>query len=129
VGKPIRHRGKWRIRWLDENGARRSEVYDDYKDAAFKLRQHQQEVEEIRRGLRAPIAPDKSFDELCDYWLNKRAALKRSRKDDESIIRRHLRPTFGGLRVREFSLESGVERVDPVPRDARLDAAGPREQA
>jgi len=78
VGKPIRHRGKWRIRWLDPNGERRSEVYDDHKDAAFKLRQHQQEVEEICRGLRAPIAPDKSFDELCDYWLNKRAALKRS---------------------------------------------------
>jgi hypothetical protein len=40
VGKPIRHRGKWRIRWLDPNGERCSEVYDDYKDAAFKLRQH-----------------------------------------------------------------------------------------
>src|SRR5262245_5048451 len=100
MARPVKLRGKWRIRWADESGQRCSEVYDEYADAAFKLREHQLEVEQIRRGLRAAQPPDKTFDELCDYWLDKRAPRKRSRKDDESIIRRHLRPTFGALRLR-----------------------------
>jgi hypothetical protein len=33
MAKPIRHRGKWRIRWIDADGKRRSEVYADYNDA------------------------------------------------------------------------------------------------
>lgn len=112
MAKPVKHRGKWRIRWLDQDGKRHSEVYDDFRDASFKLREHQQQVDEIKRGLRAAIVPDKTFEDLCDYWLTKRAILKRSRKDDESIIRRHLRPVFGGLMVRDFGATRGVERID-----------------
>jgi hypothetical protein len=26
VAKPVKHRGKWRIRWFDENDKRQSEV-------------------------------------------------------------------------------------------------------
>ncbi len=33
MAKPIKHRGKWRIRWKDSNGKRRSEVFADYNDA------------------------------------------------------------------------------------------------
>jgi hypothetical protein len=29
VAKPTKHRGKWRIRWLDEKGQRQSDVFDD----------------------------------------------------------------------------------------------------
>lgn len=108
MARPVRHGRSWRIRWIDAEGRRQSEVHDDHADAVFKLRQHQLEAEQVRRGLRAPDPPSKTFDELCDYWLARRAVLKRSRKDDESILRRHLRPVFGGLRLREV----GVERVD-----------------
>jgi integrase len=108
VARPVRYGRRWRIRWTDADGRRRSEVYDDHADAAFKLRQHQLEVEQVRRGLRAPEPPPKTFDELCDYWLARRAVRKRSRTDDESILRRHLRPAFGALRLRDL----GVERVD-----------------
>lgn len=38
--KPVRQRGRWRIRWTDSTGKRRSEVYDSEKDAAFSLRRH-----------------------------------------------------------------------------------------
>ncbi len=34
--KPTRHRDKWRIRWIDANGKRNSEVYDDYEYADLK---------------------------------------------------------------------------------------------
>ena len=54
MGKPVKHRDKWRIRWFDENGKRRSEDYDEYKNAQYKLSQPQAAVEEIRRGLRSP---------------------------------------------------------------------------
>ncbi len=107
MGKPIRHRDKWRIRYVDDQGVRQSEVHDDFKSAAFALRQYEVRVEEIRRGIR--IAPvDKNFGELCDYWIENRASRKRDPKDDASIIRCHLRPSFGELLIREI----GVERAD-----------------
>jgi hypothetical protein len=78
VAKPVKHYGRWRIRWVDENDARKSEVYDDYRAAAHKLRAHEVQVEEIRRGLRSPTPVDHTFDELADYWIEVRVPLKRS---------------------------------------------------
>lgn len=108
VAKPTKHRGKWRIRWVDEKGERQSAVFDDYRRAQTELNRHQVEVEEIKRGIRNAPPPVKTFDDLCDYWLENRAPRKRSAKDDESIIRRHLRPAFGTMNVRDL----GVEDVD-----------------
>lgn len=108
VAKPTKHRGKWRIRWIDEKGERQSAVFDDYRRAQTELSRHQVEVEEVKRGIRNAPAPEKTFGDLCDYWLENRAPRKRSAKDDESIIRRHLRPAFGDMRVRDV----GVEDVD-----------------
>lgn len=108
MSKPVRHYDKWRIRWVDSEGRRKSEVYATCDDAKFALRRHQQEVEEIKRGLRLPELPDKRSSDLRDYWLTKRALLKRSAKDDISIIGRHLRPQFGALRIRDVR----VERID-----------------
>jgi len=89
VAKPTKHRGKWRIRWIDEKGERQSEVFEDYRRAQTELSRHRVEVEEIKRGIRNAPPPEKTFDDLCDYWLENRAPRKRSAKDDESIIRRH----------------------------------------
>jgi len=108
VAKPIKQRDKWRIRWFDENGIRRSEVFGDYRTAQQEQSRREAEVTEVREGLRAPRAPDRSFAELCDYWLAHRASRKRSQKDDESIIRAHLRPAFGRLQLRGL----GIEQVD-----------------
>jgi integrase len=108
VAKPIKHGEKWRIRWLNEHGRRCSEVLDDYREAQTALRRHQVEIEEIKRGVRNAAPPEKTFGELCDYWLERRAVRKRSKKDDESIIRKHLRPAFGAMKLRAL----GVEDVD-----------------
>jgi len=108
VGKPAKHRDKWRIRWLDEHGARQSAVFDDYRRAQTELSRLHFEVEEIKRGVRNAPPPPKTFGDLCDYWVEKRAPRKRSQKDDESIIRKHLRPAFGVMKVRDV----GVEEVD-----------------
>ena len=96
TNKPIRHRDKWRIRWTDAAGARRSEVHAKYKDAQLALNRQLAAAEEIRRGMRKMAVRNKRFDELCDNWLETRAAVKRSKATDESFIRVHLRPAFGG---------------------------------
>lgn len=105
MARPIRSRDKWRIRWIDESGTRRSEVFDSYRDAEYELRRRQAEVAEIKRGLRRARPADKTFGELCDYWIEHRLPRKRSQKDDLSILRRHLRPAFDPLRLVELTVE------------------------
>lgn len=108
MAKPVKHYDKWRIRWIDEKGERQSAVFDDFKTAAYEQKKREAEAEEVKKGLRAPAPLNKTFDDICDYWLEKRLPLKRSQKDDQSIIRTHLRPAFGKLKLREVT----VEKVD-----------------
>lgn len=108
MAKPVKHYGKWRIRWVDEFGARRSEVFDNRNDALLVLQRNEVAAEEVRRGLRLAAPPKKTVNELCDYWLKHRTPLKKSPKDDESIVRRHIRPAFGEVLLAEF----GVQHVD-----------------
>ncbi len=103
--RPVLHNGKWRIRWRDHLGQRRSEVYEREEDALLAVQRHQIEVEEIKRGLRPPLrSPGKTFNDLFNYWLKKRAPRKRSGSDDMSIIRAHLRPFFGKIALCDFAL-------------------------
>jgi len=99
MASPTKHGDKWRIRWTDENRQRRSEVYSTPDDAAFALRRHQLEVEEVRRGLRRPATARRRFTDLCDLWLTNRATQKRAGDTDTSIIETHLRPAFGELAI------------------------------
>ncbi len=72
MAKPVKHYGRWRIRWIDEHGVRQSETYDDHKDAAHKLREHEVHAEEVRLGLRRANPLDRTFDGLADYWTDNR---------------------------------------------------------
>jgi integrase len=108
VSKPTKHYGQWRIRWINEFGRRCSETYDDYKLAVYQLRQHELQVEQVRRGLSVLVLADKLFNDLADYWIANRVPQKRSGDDDKSIIRCHLRPAFGPINVRKI----GVEQID-----------------
>ena len=107
--------GKWRIRWLDEHGVRQSDVFESFREAEHQLAARQVEAEERRRGVRAAAIQPKKFDAICDYWLTKRAVRKRSQADDESIIRRHLRPAFGKLALAEVDVQAVDDFV--VERD------------
>jgi len=120
VAHPVRLRDKWRIRWVDEHGARHSDVFTTHKEAEHQLRRKQLEVEERRRGLRPREILDKTFGDLADYWIANRVPQKRSGHHDESIIRRHLRPAFGPLKLRAVSLghidEFAVKRQQLDPK-------------
>lgn len=109
IGKPHPFGDKWLIRWSDENGRRCKRVFDKYVDAAHMLAVEVARVKEVKRGVRLGAPPDKTFDQLCDYWLEHRAKEKRSGYHDESIIRAHLRPTFGKLLLREIGVAEKVE--------------------
>ena len=97
MAKPVKHYGRWRIRWTDEHGKRHSLNFDTYSDAISDLRRRELEVDEIQRGYRAPRIVDKTFADLCDYWLTKRLPLKRHEAADRSIIKCHLLPAFAHL--------------------------------
>src|SRR5450631_806708 len=83
MASPIRHRGKWRIRWIDAEGKRQSEVFEDFNDARRALRGREVEADEIRAGSRARRPEDRTFGELCNHWRETRGAMKRSPKDDK----------------------------------------------
>ena len=106
---PYRHYEKWRARWLDETGKQCSQTFDDKKEATHHEQKMKAKVGEIKRGLRRADPPAKTFADPTAEWLATRALAKRSKKDDESMLRRHLTPAFGALQLREVTLEL-VER-------------------
>ena len=118
MAKPHRFRDKWRIRWFDHEGRRRSGVFETFREAERELSLRLAEVELIRRGRRDAPPEDRSYDDLADYWLSNRAIHKRSGGDDRSMIRRHLRPTFGALRLREIGVPE-IDRYKAVRRHLR----------
>jgi integrase len=103
--KPAKRGKRWQIRWIDENGKRRSQTWDNYEDAEHALATHKLQVMEVRRGLRVRPPKGRSFEELCQRWLEVRTTRKRTRKDDTSIIGVHLRPTFGRLDIAQITSE------------------------
>lgn len=103
--------GHWRIRWLDESSVRRSATFPTHRQAKSELARRQAEVTEIKLGLRDARPPEKTFDDLCDYWIRARLPGRRSRRDHESMILRHLRPTFGSLRLRDIRVEHSDQYV------------------
>lgn len=104
MGKPFRDKDKWRIRWTDENGKRQSENFESYTVALSECKKREAEVEDIKNGLRNPRPLDKTFDEIADYWVTNRLPQKRCQKDDLSILRAHLRPAFGGLKLKDIDI-------------------------
>jgi len=100
--------GKYRIRWFDHEHRRCSSVFATLQEATAALEARRTESRRIRAGLQAPPPQDRTFAVLSEYWLQHRAPEKRSRKDDESILRRHLNPAFGSELLRSI----GVAEID-----------------
>lgn len=109
MAKPTKHYDKWRVRWTDETGKRKSQTFADRKTAELALRKAELAVEERRRGLRPPQLEPRCFTEAADYWRRHRAPLKRSEKDDLSILKR-LEAHFGKLLLNDAA--SWVPAID-----------------
>ena len=106
VAKPRRHGKRWRFSYLDADGKRQWESHVTYKEAEAAMRRQKTQVQEVLAGTRDLPPVPRRFSELCDYWITHRAAYKRSGKDDESCIRAHLRPAFGGKLLTEVDVRA-----------------------
>jgi integrase len=64
----------------------------------------------VKRGLRDPTPPTKTYADLANYWEEFKVPQKRSGSDDISMMRAHLRPFFAesGLKLADI----GVAAVD-----------------
>ena len=67
MAHPVRHYGKWRIRWLDHTDDRKSAVFDSKKEAERALLLVEAERERIKLGLAAPPPPRKTFEDLPGF--------------------------------------------------------------
>ncbi len=96
MGKPRKHYGKWRVRYTDERGKRRSKTFTEKKTAELALKQAEILVEERKKGLRPLEIVPKTYHDIACYWEENRAPQKRSYKDDLSMVKQ-LREHFGAL--------------------------------
>lgn len=117
MAKPVGFRHRWRARWTDEHGRRRSVFFDKHSEAVVFLREPEVEVAQVRRGVRAPDAGDKLFTDLCDEWIANRlrvvdvaldASPSRLPCDDSST--RQGRPADGSARRRDHRSRTGARR-------------------
>lgn len=104
---PFQYRGKWTIRYTDEFGRRRKQSFEKHAAAEHALIVERARIKEVKVGVRSPTPPNKTFDQLADYWIENRVPQKRSGNHDESIIRAHLRPAFGPLLLKKIGLAEG----------------------
>ncbi len=105
TARPTRCRDSWRIRWKDHTGKRRSQVFRTFDQAARELCKRHVERDEILAGNRLAEPEDRSFEALANWWRVHRLPEKRSAADDESMLRCHLIPAFGGLALRAIRAE------------------------
>lgn len=123
MARPVRHRQKWRIRWIDGTGRRRSEVHETFNAAQRALRLHEAEAIEMKRGLRPAEPESVHFHQLCDHWPSHRAPQKRSGRDDKYIIESNLRPAFGALLLDEITADEidryAIDRSHLAPQTTR----------
>lgn len=110
MARPFRIEGKsgWWIRYTDELGKRRKKCYEAFAAAQGALDSEKARVAEVKRGLRDPTPPTKLYSDLADYWTEFKVPQKRSGSDDLSIMKAHLRPFFGEMKLAEI----GVAAVD-----------------
>jgi integrase len=97
--------GWWRIRWREQDGARKTAKYADRGDAEAVLARI---LSNVRAGKPSGhVAPDSAaaplLSELADKWLERRQETHRAWRDDQNRWRKHLKPAFGHCRGQEVS--------------------------
>jgi len=88
--------GRWRVRWIDAAGKRRSETFSTEAAARAGLRRRQVETDNIRAGVARPKS-DLTLREAAKAWLERRPPERYG--DDESALRTHILPALGDYRL------------------------------
>jgi integrase len=103
MNKPIKCRDKWRIRYTDHSGIRRSAVYKTFKEAELELLKAKFEVEKLKQEKCYSFDPEIKVNRLVEQYVQEKTKFKKRPKDDLSIFSCHLIPFFGNLRAREIT--------------------------
>jgi integrase len=91
------HRGKWRARWRDENGAQRAKSFETKKQATAYLASV---TTDIKRGLRTSYDGSISVAELAEMWIDASIHLSPGTLwTYQRDLNRYILPTFGDLKV------------------------------
>jgi hypothetical protein len=80
LAKPYQAKGRWWIRVSDELSKRKKKSFSSHADAMKALVAEQARVAEVKDGRRSPTPPDRTFNQLADYWIENRVPQKRSPK-------------------------------------------------
>lgn len=114
--KPVKHGDKWRIRWVNEMGERKSQVFADWSDAyLFGI---ERGLDAERRRLKAPAPQQEAdtstactmtFAQAAEAWQEQVGYDKRSRKSDESFLKKHLLPALGDVTLDDLTTARVVE--------------------
>jgi len=91
---------RWRARWVDAYGQRRSEVFSSEAAARAAVRRRQVEADDVRSGLARPRS-EKRLANASTEWLATRS--EKRRRDDESRLKHHILPFLGELRLAEIN--------------------------
>jgi integrase len=100
--KPRRAGERWLVRLTDEYGKRRKRLFDTHANAVRAQVAEQARVADVKAGPRDPTPADRVADQAFDYWEEVRVPQKRSGADDVSILKRHLRPFFGSMKLKDI---------------------------
>lgn len=120
AGLPTKDHNSWRIRWVDANGKRRSKNFPNYQEAIEEQTRLKGEVQAIKDGRMPRQMNVPTFSKFVEkYYEPNRNASKRRPKDDESIIRRHLKEPFGSLPLNRITTEK-VENLKAELRKKKL---------
>ena len=123
--------GRWRVRWR-EGSRRRSESFPtkvaaERFEAKLRLGEH--------RSVGLAEGADMTFDEFSAEWIERYCKLEKAEsqwREDESVLRNHLSPAFGSLRLRDLRkanlqrLKEDLKRKPALPSGK---ARRPREKA
>jgi len=91
------HRGKWRARWRDENGAQRAKSFETKKQATAYLASV---TTDIKRGLRTSYDGSILVAELAEMWIDASIHLSPGTLwTYQRDLNRYILPTFGDLKV------------------------------
>jgi len=125
VAKPVKHTGKWRIRWLDERGKRQSAVFDDYKCAQTNSAAGRSRSKRSSGASATQRRPKRRSTTCATTGSTSERLASGAARTTRASIRKHLRPAFGAMKVREV----GVEEVDGYINVKVDDGSSPRRRS
>lgn len=122
--------GKWRVRWIDAAGKRKSATFRTEAAAKAGLRRAMVQVDDVRSGRAQAVIESPLFSDFVDdRWLKTYPGSvgmrERTLEEHRTHLRLHLKPFFGPMRLDEISEESIARFIASLTRQRARKEAQP----